>query len=309
MIDSSICRLGIEHFEQSAQIRKSVWEALPTMCAAYVPAKLSLDPAEAARIHAERLSQALEAKAARARALREEQESADGAAASAENTSAGGQDEALTKMIGLRRALGACANRERLFATPGYAIDVAFSPAAFPDDEDWVAKGGLGPDDKVLDLGCGEGPALIKAAQRGARAVGYEINDKRAEEARRNVLAEPDPEVRARIEVIALNAVEVIDTCLADGVTFVFMYLTPRGLRKVLKYFRQNPRRLRVVSYINPIHEGGYLRAGEKVPGRKIWCESTNPREREMGVKFPLYCYHFGGGEGVGSPDASAAAQ
>ena len=54
---------------------------------------------------------------------------------------------------------------------------------------------------------------------------------------------------------------------------------------------------------------GGYLRAGERVPGRKIWCESTNPREREMGVKFPLYCYHFGGGEGVGSPAASTAAQ
>ena len=76
------------------------------MCAAYVPAKLSLDPAEAARIHAERLSQALEAKAARARALLEEQESAAGAAASAENTSADGQDEALTKMIGLRRRSG-----------------------------------------------------------------------------------------------------------------------------------------------------------------------------------------------------------
>ena len=195
----------------------------------------------------------------------------------------------------LRRALSACANRERLFTTPDYAIDVAFSAAAFPDDEDWVARGGLGPQDKVLDLGCGDGRALINAARRGARAVGYEINEKRAEEARGNVSALADPEARARIEVITLNAVEVIDTCLADGVTFVFMYLTPRGLRKLLKYFRQNPRRLRVVSYINPIHEGGYLRAGAKVPGRRVWCASMKPSEQAMGVKYPLYCYQFGG--------------
>ena len=250
---------------------------------AYVPAKLSLDPDEAARIHAERLAAALTAKRTRDRVLSER----------AEGTSAPGPIDA--KMAELRRALGSCANRERLFTTPDYAIDAAFSSASFPDDRDWVERGGLGPHDKVLDLGCGDGRALIRAARRGATAVGYEINDARAEEARANVAREPE-EVRARIQVITLNCVEVIDTCLADGITFVFMYLTPRGLRKLLKYFRANPRSLRVVSYINPIQEGTQWKAGAKVPGRKVWVASTNPREEGMGVKFPLYCYRFGGG-------------
>ena len=56
---------------------------------------------------------------------------------------------------------------------------MAFSVEAFPDDEDWVAKGRLGPDDKVLDLG--EKGSLIKRHNAG-RVVGCEINDKRAEE-------------------------------------------------------------------------------------------------------------------------------
>jgi SAM-dependent methyltransferase len=286
--------------------------------ASYIPATLSLDPAEAARIHAERLSLALAAKATRDAALAARKGSSSSSSSAAEEeekeedaAAAGAEIEMdAAKMEEMRRALGACANRERLFTTPDYAIDVAFSAAAFPDDEEWVARGGLGPQDKVLDLGCGAGPALIKAARRGAQAVGYEINEKRAEEARRNVAALPDPEVRARIEVIALNAVEVIDTCLADGVTYVFMYLTPRGIRKLLKYFRQNPRRLRVVSYINPMHEGGYLRPGAKVPGRKVWCASPNPNEQKLGVKFPLYCYEFGGvAEAAEAAEAAKAAE
>ena len=242
--------------------------------AAYVPAKLSLDPVEAAKIHAEALSRALAAKSARRTAQEKEEE-----------------EDASDK---LRRALGSCANREQLFSTPDYCIDKAFSPEAFPDDAEWVASGGLGPHDKILDIGCGDGRAIIKAAKRGARAVGYEINDQRAEEALANVAAESDPNVRSRIEVHALNCVEVIDTALADGVTFVFMYLTPRGIRKLLKYFRANPRPLRVVSYVNPIREGTQFRPGDRIPGRKLWCESNRPSERELGVKFPIYCYRFG---------------
>ena len=152
-------------------------------------------------------------------------------------------------------------------------------------------QGGISDKDKVLDIGCGDGRALLMAASRGARAVGYEINDNRAREAEEKIR---EAGVHKLAKVYALNAIEVIDTALADGVTFVFMYLTPRGLRKILKYLRANPRPLRVVSYMNPIHEGSQFRAGPMVPyDQKLWCESDKAAEREKGVKFPLYCYRF----------------
>lgn len=34
----------------------------------------------------------------------------------------------------------------------------------------------LGADDKLVDIGCGDGIVLREAAKRGARAIGYEIN-------------------------------------------------------------------------------------------------------------------------------------
>ncbi len=46
---------------------------------------------------------------------------------------------------------------------------------------------GVGPDDVVYDLGCGDGRILILAAQRfGARGVGFELDPQRAALARRN---------------------------------------------------------------------------------------------------------------------------
>lgn len=34
----------------------------------------------------------------------------------------------------------------------------------------------IGPDDTIIDMGCGDGVVLREAARRGARAVGYELN-------------------------------------------------------------------------------------------------------------------------------------
>ena len=243
----------------------------------------------AAEVHKVALQKALEAKKSRELALIK-------VAEQKEDVSATDVDTA--KMDVLRKALGSCANRACLFSTPAYSINVAFSPESFPTDAEWVAKGGLTATDKVLDIGCGDGRSIIRAAELGATAIGYEINDDRAAEAVTNI-ASCSTEIQQRVQVYALNCVEVIDTQLADGVTFVYLYLTPRGLKKCLKYFRANPTPLRVVSYVNPfreLHKDG----GKKVPCRKIWCESDNEKEREMGVKFPIFCYTFGQGGDTG---------
>jgi hypothetical protein len=243
-------------------------------------------------IHRAALEKALAAKKARALALLKVAESKEVSAS----------DVDIAKMNVLRKALGACANRACLFSTPAYCYNTAFSPESYPDDADWVERGGLSSSDKVLDIGCGDGRTIIRAAEMGASAVGYEINEDRATEAVANVAACAE-DIQQRVEVYALNCIEVIDTQLADGITFVFLYLTPRGLKKCLKYFRANPTPLRVVSYVNPFREL-QKDGGAKVPCRKIWCEPDDPKEREMGIKFPIFCYTFGGDDD-GSGDGS----
>ena len=235
-------------------------------------------------IHQAALNAALAAKQQREESLRKVAESKEDVSAN---------DSAVAQMDVLRKALGSCANRAMLFSTPLYCINEAFSANSFPNDAEWVERGGLSVHDKVLDIGCGDGRAILRAAELGASAVGYEINEERAKEAVTNITA-CSQEIQARVMVHALNCVEVIDTQLADGVTFVFLYLTPRGLKKCLKYFRANKSVLRVVSYVNPFRELA-KDGGGAVSCRKIWCESNDPKERAMGVKFPIFCYKFGG--------------
>jgi SAM-dependent methyltransferase len=245
---------------------------------------MNVTAATPSETHQAALEAALAAKRSREESLRKVSESKDDVSPN---------DSDVAQMDVLRQALGSCANRARLFSTPVYCINEAFSVNSFPDDAEWVERGGLTSLDKVLDIGCGDGRAILRAAELGASAVGYEINEERAKEAVTNIAA-CSADVQARVIVHVLNCVEVIDTQLADGVTFVFLYLTPRGLKKCLKYFRANKRVLRVVSYINPFRELS-KDGGGAVPCRKIWCDSSNPKEREMGVKFPIFCYKFGG--------------
>jgi SAM-dependent methyltransferase len=239
---------------------------------------------EAATVHRLALERALLAKEERKKALLKVAENKDEAT----------RNEAdIAQMNVLRQALGSCANRACLFSTPMYCINRAFSTDSFPNDQEWLEKGGLTKHDKVLDIGCGDGRCLLRAAEIGANAVGYEINDERAQEALENV-SQCSEEIQNRIQVYALNCIEVIDTQLADGITFVFLYLTPRGMLRCLKYLRANPTPLRVVSYVYPFREAK-KNGGKKIPCTKIWCESDNPKEKEMGVKFPIFCYTFGG--------------
>ena len=66
------------------------------------------------------------------------------------------------------------APRKTLWSTPGVGVEAACQLLR------------LGAQDKVIDVGCGDGRFLLEAAKRGAHAVGLEIDAERAAAARAN---------------------------------------------------------------------------------------------------------------------------
>lgn len=85
---------------------------------------------------------------------------------------------------------------------------------------------GVGPDDTLIDLGCGDGRILVAAARRGARAVGIDLDPQRLEESRQAV---EEAGVADRVE-LAFG-----DLLRADllSATVVTMFLTGDAARKV----------------------------------------------------------------------------
>ena len=66
--------------------------------------------------------------------------------------------------------------------SPGH-IDAPFRPT--PDDavEKMLDLAGVGPGDRLVDLGCGDGRIVLAAARRGAEALGVDIDPERIAEA------------------------------------------------------------------------------------------------------------------------------
>lgn len=87
--------------------------------------------------------------------------------------------------VELRRTFDSAAERYHR-ARPGYP------PAVF---EDIATLGGLGPDSRVLEIGCGTGQATIPLAQRDYRVLAVELGPKLAAVARRELAPYPKVEV------------------------------------------------------------------------------------------------------------------
>jgi SAM-dependent methyltransferase len=67
------------------------------------------------------------------------------------------------------------------FAAP--ELEVPFVPTPHALVQKMLDLAGVGPSDYLIDLGCGDGRIAVAAAQRGARALGVDLNPLRIEEA------------------------------------------------------------------------------------------------------------------------------
>jgi predicted RNA methylase len=102
---------------------------------------------------------------------------------------------------------------------------------------------GVGPNDVVYDLGCGDGRIVIAAAKRhGCRAVGCDIDPRRVEEARANV---QKSKVENLVEIRCQDLFQ-IDLSPASVIT---LYLTPGYNTRLIPQLAKTKPGTRVVSH------------------------------------------------------------
>jgi len=119
--------------------------------------------------------------------------------------------------------------------------------------------------DTIVDLGSGNGVALLVAAQHpfnAKKAIGYEIHETRAEESRKSIA---DAGLSDVITVYTGNALDA--DVKKDEITCVYVYLVARGLallKPLLKKLASrlpNGQSLRVVSVLYQIPEWAPLKS------------------------------------------------
>lgn len=122
-------------------------------------------------------------------------------------------------------------------------VDVPFVTTPQNVVDAMLELAGVGPGDRLLDLGSGDGRIVITAARRfGVPGVGMEIDPKLVSIAQEN----------ARREGVAhLAEFRVDDIFVADfsGFTVVTMYLLPDVNLRLRSRLRQLPRGTRLVSH------------------------------------------------------------
>ena len=129
----------------------------------------------------------------------------------------------------------------------------AYVPARYQGIVNAMRYVGVGPDDSVLDLGCGLGRAVFAAAWLGAkRSVGVEIDARLVQRAKDNLRTTRLKD--RRIEFIEASA----EAYVPSDTTVLFMF-NPFGasvmrgaLQQLEREMKARPRKLRIV-YENPL--------------------------------------------------------
>jgi SAM-dependent methyltransferase len=99
------------------------------------------------------------------------------------------------------------------------------------------------PDELLYDLGCGDGRIVVRAAESyGCRAIGFDIDPQRVEDARENARQHG---VDDRVTIVEKDVL-TLDLAEADVVT---LYLLPRLNEKLLPQLKRLKPGARVVSH------------------------------------------------------------
>ena len=149
------------------------------------------------------------------------------------------------------------APRKTLWSTPPEVIEKAIELLQ------------INSNDVVFDIGAGDGRFVIRCHEcTGARCVGIEIDEVRAEAALANVAEKGF--TPSLCSIIKGNALE---QDYSSGSVF-FLYLVPRGLKLILPILQRIPRRLRVITYMSPFPDVKYsqlVKTGTQKHGEAQW--------------------------------------
>lgn len=185
------------------------------------------------------------------------------------------------------------APRKTLWSTPSAVVEQAIA---------WC--GPLSPNDCVVDIGCGDGRCLlqwathysatlpISSSNKEAFAdgsfptvhfIGIDIDAKRIQHAKQSwqqAVEKGDIDARINVEFHCQNALEAFDI-FGTQATVIFLYLIPRGLRKIKPLLRQINHPVQVITYMSPLPEETPVhRTCIKVP-------------HQPNAEWPVYAYRL----------------
>jgi SAM-dependent methyltransferase len=129
-------------------------------------------------------------------------------------------------------------------AGPSRGPDVIYVPTPPAVVENMLKLAGVGRNDVLYDLGCGDGRIVIEAARRyGVRAVGIDIDPRRIAEARENAR-------KAGVDkLVEFRLADLFEGVLREA-TVVTLYLLPSLNVKLMPKLRKELRKgARIVSH------------------------------------------------------------
>ncbi len=122
--------------------------------------------------------------------------------------------------------------------------DVMYIPTPHDVVDEMLVLAGVGKDDVVYDLGCGDGRIVVAAAKRfGCRAVGVDIDPLRIKDARRNVN-------KNHVEhLVTIREGDLFQVDLSEA-TVVTLYLSTRYNTRLIPQLERMKPGSRIVSHL-----------------------------------------------------------
>lgn len=173
------------------------------------------------------------------------------------------------------------APRKTLWSTPLSAVDQL---------QNWIS---LQDNDRVCDIGCGDGRILLEWAQRISKQpivpkvsfLGIDIDPNRIELCKtfqHELERSGKIHENVGIEFICRNALE--SNNFFNNANIIFLYLIPRGLKLIHPILQQHKSTMQQ----QPLHVVSYM---SKLPGENANDRALLQVEHQPGAAWPLYYY------------------